>query len=288
MRKLVNSIHLGVLGLTFAVVANADAQAKLELLVQLPQGITVLHPPSFSDLRNDLPKGLCPVDARRWHDDPSYFRARNMWFALKWVQVPGSNEYLGIDKDVSKGYLLNEKCQLGEPFELRGMEPNFYFARLIMPTKHVFLIVGKRRLVIPNQGATEGIESAEHLFQFDFEQRSLVSKLAEEINNLHTKTYDPDTAMIFFNTGAITMATSPFFISVPAELHAIYFSAKSPRGNEFLNEPYARIGHLTDWNLESPEALYFSTTTYPTTWDLVLGRTQDAPRYWKVALPSAP
>jgi hypothetical protein len=291
MRKLVNSIHLGVLGLSFAAVANADAQAKLELLVQLPQGVTVSHPEtSLSDFNNSFPKGRCPIDERRWHDDPDYFRTRSMWLKLKWVAIPGSNDYLGIDQDVSRGLTLNEKCQIGEPFELRGgIGQKFYFSRLIMPTKHVLLVVGqRRRFVRPNQSVAEGIESGEYLFQFDFEQRSLVKKFTEEINNLHARTYDPETAVIIFNTGAITMATAPFLVSVPAELHAILFNTKFPSGSEILDEPYARIGFLYDWNLESPEALYFSTTTYPTTWDLFLGRTRNAPRYWKLTLPSAP
>jgi hypothetical protein len=288
MRKIVNRMLLSVLALTLGAVANADAQTKLDLLAQLPQGVIVSHPPSLIDWRNELPKGICPVDERRWHDDADYFRARSMWFKLKWVQIPGSDEYLGIDKDVSRGYLLNEKCQIGEPFELRGMEPNFSFTRLIMPTKHVFLVVGRKEVVIPNQSGAKTIESTEHLFQFDFEQRSLVRKLAEDMNNMHSQTYDPDTAVIIFNAGAIRTATLPFSISVPAELDVVHFSAKFPRGNEILNEPYAHFGYLTDWNLESPEALYFATTTYPSTGDLILGRTQNAPRYWKLTLPSAP
>lgn len=291
MRKLVDSIHLGLLGLSFAAVTNADAQAKLELLVQLPQGVTLSHPEtSFSDFSNSLPKGRCPIDERRWHHDPDYFRTRSMLLRFKWVAVPGSSDYLGIDQDVSRGLMLNEKCQIGEPLELRGgIGPNFYFQRLIMPTKHVFLVVGQRRkFVRPNQGAFEGIESGEYLFQFDFEQRSLVKKFAEKISNLHTRTYDPDTAVIIFHTGEITMANWPFPVLVPAELHAILFNAKFPLGNEILDETYARIGFLSDWNLESPEALYFSTATYPTTWDLFLGRTRNAPRYWKLTLPSAP
>jgi len=291
MRKLVNSIRLGVLGLSFAAVANADAQTKLEPLVRLPQGVTVSHPEtSLSSFSNSLPTGRCPLDKRRWHDDADYFRTRSMLLKFKWVAVPGSNDYLGIDQDVSRGLILNENCEIGEPFELPGsIGSNFYFARLIMPTKHVFLVVGrKRRFVTPNQGAAEGIESGEHLFLFDFEQRSLVRSFAEEINNLHTRTYDPDTAVIIFNSGAITTATVPFLISVPAELHAILFDGKFPLGNEILNESYARIGFLYDWNLESPEALYFSTSTYPTTWELILGQTRSAPRYWKLTLPSAP
>ena len=122
MRKPVDRILLVVLCLGLATVVYADAQTKLDLLAQLPQGVIVSHPSSLVDWRNELPKGLCPVDERRWHDDPGYFRSRSMWFKLKWVQIPGSDEYLGIDKDVSRGYLLNEKCQIGEPFELRGMD----------------------------------------------------------------------------------------------------------------------------------------------------------------------
>ena len=45
-----------------------------------------------------------------------------------------------------------------------------------MPTKHVFLVVVRKEIVIPNQGGVKTIESREHLFQFDFEQRSLVKK----------------------------------------------------------------------------------------------------------------
>ena len=68
-----------------------------------------------------------------------------------------------------------------------------------------FVHFGRKEVVIPNQGGAKTIESREHLFQFDFEQRSLVRKLTEDMNNMHTKTYDPDTAVTIFNTGEIKM-----------------------------------------------------------------------------------